>query len=86
MTVDDLTELRIKVVDEIYNDWQKLAENLQFTEDCVQHIMQQVVKRRSNTPNIFRNSLSRVEFLYQLKCVVIDCWQLSYCTLFAEGV
>ena len=40
--MDDLTELRIKVVDEIYNDWQKLAEKLEFTEDCVQHIMQQV--------------------------------------------
>ena len=65
VTVDDLTELRIKVVDEIYNDWQKLAENLQFTEDCVQHIMQQVAKRRCNPPNAFKNLLSRVEFLYK---------------------
>lgn len=46
VTVSDLTELRIKVVDEVYNDWQKLAENLEFTEDCVQHIMQQVRKDR----------------------------------------
>lgn len=46
VTVSDLTELRIKVVDEVYNDWQKLAENLEFTEDCVQRIMQQVRENR----------------------------------------